>query len=653
MNNSTTPDEHLLRRLYADVLKVDSVGLDDSFFALAGDSIAVMRLVSRARAAGFDIGISDVFEAKTVRGLAAIARAGAVPETGTREDTRLGKPEPSPTEPEETATPQAEGVYRLTPLQEGLYFQWLYKDGEDSYIHQGSLDVRGPLDPHRLRTATESVVGSLPNLRAGFRTRPDTGELIQVVPDGVKPSWITSDLSHVRERDRDTELKALLKHELRREFDLAEPPLLRCLLVKSGTGHHQLVVTYHHILLDGWSAQLLLGKIMDTYDAAGPIPDAAEEHPNPYAEYGGWLARQDRLSAAEAWRSYLQDVRAGTRVGPAQAMNVPSVSRRTTKVLDRGITDRLHQHARECDLTLNILVQTAWGLLLSQLCRQDEVLFGRTVAGRPPELSNPQRMIGMFANVVPTRLRPDPAETILRLCTRVQAEQSKLMRHDHLGLSDIQELCGQRDLFDTLYSFQSFHTPSNATRDLQGFGKGVRIVSDGHSAPHYPLILTVFAQHDRLAMRFLYAGDVFDDAVVEELGDGIALLLSRMAGDRAVLVEEVNRLSVPLLPWLAGTRAAASGADAGPQPSNGALADVERLLIAQYSVVLGIPENELTADDDFFELGGHSLLAARLVSRIHAKWGAELSVRTVFDHPVVADLARELSAAADEGRPQA
>ncbi|MFJ1618546.1 phosphopantetheine-binding protein [Streptomyces sp. NPDC088251] len=82
MNSDTTPEEECLRRLYAEVLKVDSVGPDDSFFALSGDSLAVMRLVGRARAAGLHIGVRDVFESKTVRELALAARVAAAPTAG-------------------------------------------------------------------------------------------------------------------------------------------------------------------------------------------------------------------------------------------------------------------------------------------------------------------------------------------------------------------------------------------------------------------------------------------------------------------------------------------------------------------------------------------------------------------------------------------
>ncbi|MFJ2915542.1 condensation domain-containing protein [Streptomyces sp. NPDC087228] len=539
--------------------------------------------------------------------------------------------------------PDIEDVLSLTPLQEGLYFHWLYRDGDgDSYTLQDTLELQGPLDAQRLREAVKSALAAHPGLRAAFRARPKTGELIQVVFRGIEAPWITVDLSDVPQRCREAELGALLAYELRREFDLARPPLLRTLCVKLDDEHHVFAMTYHHILLDGWSAELLLEQIVAVYDRGEPVSGIAAPEPvNPARAYGDWLAARDRRGAQQVWTAYLAGVRSGTCVAPPKSVNTASRSRRTTSALDPETTGRLQDHARRNNLTLNSLVQTAWGLLLGRVCGSDDVVYGRTVAGRPPELPGSHDMIGMFTNVVPVRIRPEPGESVLRLCTRVQSEQTVLWEHDHLGLADIQEVCGINDLFDTVYSFQSFQSLSAGVHERTGHARGLRIRPAGHNAPHFPLSLIAFMDDEQLTTTLVFAADAFDDSLAESLAARLPELLSHMADNPGMPVEDVAALPVPVVPRHAEAAPHEHEVNAGPEPSGSERAGIERSLIGLYSTVLGIPEEELSAHDDFFELGGNSLLATRLVGQIRTILGRDLPLRQLFDHPVVADLARE------------
>ena len=128
------------------------------------------------------------------------------------------------------------------------------------------------------------------------------------------------------------------------------------------------------------------------------------------------------------------------------------------------LSHSLSRLGRERALTLNTLVQTAYGLLLGRLMGRDDVVFGVTVAGRPAELAGAERMVGLFINTLPLRLRLPPQMPLSELLRQTQDSQSSLMAHQHMGLAEIQQAVGLNDLFDTL----------GGVRELSGRPQGAR-----------------------------------------------------------------------------------------------------------------------------------------------------------------------------------
>lgn len=173
-----------------------------------------------------------------------------------------------------------EDVLPLSPLQEGLLFHSLYDgDGADVYTVQLMVDLAGPLDGARLRAALDTVVRRHANLRAGFRT-VRSGKPVQFVPREVSVPWQDADLSALSAQEREAELTRLADEDRARRFDLAAPPLLRCLLIRRERDLHRLVLTNHHILLDGWSAPVLLREVFTVYEkgrrhSPPPLPTGA------------------------------------------------------------------------------------------------------------------------------------------------------------------------------------------------------------------------------------------------------------------------------------------------------------------------------------------------------------------------------------------
>ncbi len=410
-------------------------------------------------------------------------------------------------------------VLPLAPLQQGLLFHVL--DGtvaSDTYRVQVVLELAGPVDAARLRAAAEALVRRHPQLVAAFH-HDDVP--VQVFPRDVVLPWRESD-----------DLDAVLAEELAHPLDPANPPMFRAALVRMGPELHRLVLTYHHILVDGWSTPIMVSELFGLY-AGTELPAAT-----PYRDYLEWLRDQDREAAGESWRQALAGIEQPTRIAPAartdEGTGVLAVE------LSEEDTERLTVQARKHGLTLNSVVQAAWGLLLGTLTGTSDVVFGTTVAGRPPEVAGSETMVGLFINSLPLRVRA--RGSLLDVVTDVRDQLSGLLSRQPLGLLDIQRLVGVGELFDTITVFENYPIDDGAL-DHPGSGLIIRLAGGkGGDNTHYPLNLLA-QPGDRLRLRLGYQCGVFGADAVEVIGQRLLRVLRTIAADLATPVHRLDVLS--------------------------------------------------------------------------------------------------------------
>ncbi|MFI6210307.1 amino acid adenylation domain-containing protein, partial [Streptomyces sp. NPDC051041] len=444
----------------------------------------------------------------------------------------------------EAVHPGLEDVLPLSPLQDGFLFHALYDvQDTDVYTAQLVLDLEGPLDEATLRATWTQLLRRHANLRAAFVHDTTTGAPVQViVRDPVLP-WRTVDLTDGPAQTRTARRDRVAEQERSARFDLTRAPLLRIALVKLGDERHSLVLTPHHILVDGWSMPVLLGEMFALYAAAG---SAAGLPPvTPYGDYLRWLAAQDRDAARAAWTAELAGLEEPTLLVP-EATGAPTAEPGHVALeLPPDTAAALRRLAREHGLTVNTLVQGAWAVLLSRTTGRDDVVFGATVAGRPPEVAGIESMVGLFINTLPVRVALDPAATLLETLTRLQTGQSSLMAHQHLGLSEVTRLSGHPALFDTLVVFENYPVDREALAPRAGTSAPRLTGVKGRDATHYPLslIVTQGARNDALTLRLGYQPAHFDHAAVTALADRLGLLLREFAAqpDRRTAAVDVLR----------------------------------------------------------------------------------------------------------------
>ncbi|MFF4991404.1 amino acid adenylation domain-containing protein [Streptosporangium saharense] len=469
-----TPMERRLCALYSEVLGRTETGVDEGFFELGGDSVLAVRLAGLARGKGVVIAPADVFAQPTVAGLATLAR----PITGT--DTGPTDWTPPALDPADLVALRErygafEQVWPLTAAQEGVLFRQETSAEQDPYVIRWTLDLAGPLSPERMRDAATVLLRRHPGLRSSI-TRTPSGLAVQVVHPEAEPCWGAGPI------------------------DLGAPSLVRFELLGTGLDRWRLSLVTHHVVLDGWSLSVLVEELLTLYGSAGD--DGSLPPPADPRDHLAWLSRQDRAAAEEAWRGHFDGSPGPTVLVPAQDRESAPLPERLDIDLPPGLTADLTRMARRNGLTLNTVVQWAWGMLLAHWTGRDDVAFLGMSSGRSPEVPGSERMVGMLVDTVPARLTLRPAETALRSMRRLQGEQAALTAHHHLGLAGIQRIAGYGELCDTFAVFDNF--PFDQGRlDALAAVSGLTVEAvDGFDATHYSIGVTALPGRDlRLVLR--------------------------------------------------------------------------------------------------------------------------------------------------------
>uniref|UniRef100_UPI0035A19849 amino acid adenylation domain-containing protein n=1 Tax=Actinomycetospora flava TaxID=3129232 RepID=UPI0035A19849 len=510
-----TPSERALAAVLADVLGLETVGADDDFVGLGGDSITAIAVCSRLRAHGLELRPRELLAAPDLASLASLARLHQ------DEDTTVDVAV-------DPAGVDFDGAIRealpATALQAGLVVHSLAREAGDAevYLVQGVHHLTGALDTERLRAAAAELLRRSPALRSALTTAA-SGEVVAVVPAEVEPGWSSADLSALPPDEQERAVTAAARAETDRDWHPARPPLIRFALLTLGGTDHRLVVTNHHALLDGWSMPLVCRTLFAIYDELGggaPAPVLA-----PVTDYLRWLARQDRGASLAAWRDRLAGIDEGTRLAPAARGAGPERPARRQMELDRELSDDVRAFARERGVTLATVVQTAWGLLLARLTGRHDVLFGTPVSGRSGQVDGIETMIGQLGNTVVVRLAHRDGDTVEQVLAAMHEQSVAMTDHHHVGLAEVQRAVGVGDLFDTLLVTENL--PMSARTGVT-LAPGVQLDGvDTDDGTHYPLNVVVLPE-PRIVVRFGYQPRAFDDDAVRDIGDRLRTLLRDM-----------------------------------------------------------------------------------------------------------------------------
>ncbi|WP_247665588.1 AMP-binding protein [Nocardiopsis sp. B62] len=348
------------------------------------------------------------------------------------------------------------------------------------------------------------------------------------------------------------------EREFARGFDLSAPPLIRFHALTTGPDRTVLVVTAHHVLLDGWSLPILARDLLRLYEAdgdGGALPAAPR-----YRNHLAWLNGRDHDAARKAWAAALEGLPEPTLLAPGRVLGAqepgtgddPSARTGSPEPAAASVesrlgtadSQRLRALAADTGVTVNTVLQVTWALTLAAHTGREDVVFGQPVSGRPPELPGAHDTVGLFTNTLPVRVRLDPAEPLADLLTRTRVDQADLLDHQWTGLAEVQRAAGHGTLFDTLLVVENYPLDEAAARaDHAGIRAGDIRVRD---ATHYPATLTVLPDDGPdldTVLRLDHLPGAVHGAAARQLLDLFTHLLGQVCADPRRTPRELDLLT--------------------------------------------------------------------------------------------------------------
>lgn len=398
------------------------------------------------------------------------------------------------------ASATAERTAPVTPLQRGLFFQAQLAGPAGHYVAQSWFTFDRRLDTDALGEAMAWVIARHPVVGAGFTTNDD-GKAVQVLAAGRRVDVRTVTLP------TDAEVDDLLARDRDTGFDPGEPPLIRLTVVRLPDERDGLLLSYHLLLWDGWSREIVLRDLFDAYRAAvaGELTAPVPATPS-FEDHARQLDARDAAGSERFWAEHLTGLAGPTLLaGPAPALT-DGLPRALVHTLTAEQSHLLRDAAKAHAVTLNSVLTGAFGLLLGARTGRSDAVFGMTVSGREGEgLSD---IVGVLLNTVPMWTRARPGDTVRAYLSDVQEARVAAMEHEHLGLGEIQRASGHDTLFDNLFVLQNF-------LDLDAFAEmnarhGITSVRADDST-HYPFTWVV-TPGDRLTVKLEYRDDDTDGA---------------------------------------------------------------------------------------------------------------------------------------------
>ncbi|RKG94274.1 amino acid adenylation domain-containing protein [Corallococcus carmarthensis] len=422
-----TPVEQLIADQWAELLKVERVGLSDNFFDLGGHSLIATQVVTRLGALfGRELALADLFERPTVLALAELLQTASA--------TEGAKPLPPV-----VRTPPTDTL----PLSFSQEVYWSPEQGGAESAHNASpvvLGLGGMLDVAALKRGVEEIVRRHESLRTTFPT-VDGKPRQHIVPPGPVPFEVES-LDSLPEAAREGEAMRRARAQMDRPFDLERGPLLRCHLYRLNAEQHVLLVNMHHAVTDFVSFSVFAGELAVLYAAfresrESPLP----ELPIQYQDFTRWQHAWLKDGALERLRTYW----AGTLSGPPEDVRLPLDFPRPERESLRGasldlvlppeLVARLKQLCRAEGVTLFMVLLSAFQVLLSRRAGQEDIRVGFAHAQRPrPEL---EPLIGMFAGYLVIRTRMEPGVAPREALTRVRKAYLDAFAHQGLPHAEL------------------------------------------------------------------------------------------------------------------------------------------------------------------------------------------------------------------------
>lgn len=512
--------EEKLAEIWQEVLGIDKVGITDSFFELGGHSLMAAQVLNRIhQSLSMQLNFRDFFASPTIEGITKSLKG--------KEFSSI------PKAPEQDS-------YPLTPSQKRLWVLSQLEGGSQAYNMPAAVTLRGKLNTAYFEKAFRHLIERHEIFRTSFKPDKATGEIRQYITPKEEVSFTVKTLDFTDKNESETQ--DYLHSANSEAFNLEESPVMRATLLKRGHEDNLFFLSMHHIIGDGWSTEVLVSEIVETYNRL--LKDAGKEaigadHSNiddskaeplaiQYKDYAVWLEQEikgEKYRKAEAY--WLEQFE-----GEIPVMELPNYSLRPlirtyngdsiSRLFSKEFTQKLKTYSAQQEATLFMTLMAGVKALLYRYTGQKDIIVGTPIAGRDhPDLEN---QIGLYLNTLAIRTRLEEEhntfESLLKKekSTLLSAYEHQLYPFDELvSKLDIKRDAGRSALFDVLVVFQNQNQLSlgKTKKDIDTLE--IQEYEYHRKTSQFDITYNFSEEEKQIKLNITYNKDIYDQAQIKRM----------------------------------------------------------------------------------------------------------------------------------------
>lgn len=433
-----------------------------------------------------------------------------------------------------------DAIYNLTPMQEGMLFHALKDKESVSYFEQISIDVEGKFNLKYMQESFNMLLKKHDVLRTVF-VYEGIQKPRQVVLNNKMNEVYFEDISNLSDKN---EIIAIFKEaEKMKGFDLSNDSLIKLAIFKIEENKYTMVWNFHHIILDGWCLPIIFNTYFENYKCLEKKIEKSNDKKQDYIDYINWIEKQNKEDAKIYWQKYLEGYDTLATIPVKKVVSSERIYDREEVIfeLDENLTEKLKTLASKNKVTLNTVCQSIWGILLQRYNNSEDVVFGSVVSGRTCELEEIEKMVGLFINTIPIRVKSNDKIEFKELLHQVQQGIMNAQNFAYYPLAEIQSVSGiQGALLNHVIAFENYPVQNNANDD-----GSIRVIPnslDVFEQSSYDMGITIVAEK-KLAIKFMFNANVYDIDFIKNIENHFKSVVKYVIDDESVLIRDIEIVS--------------------------------------------------------------------------------------------------------------
>ena len=427
-----------------------------------------------------------------------------------------------------------ESIYLANSLQEGFIYHVAAHPEDDAYRLQTVYDYNTDLQVEHYKQAWKNAVAKYPVLRTRFDWEE---KMLQIVLAAGEPEMYEYDLT--AEADQETAIRKIQESDRQRAYDLRQGSLVRIHIIRRGAKKYTILESEHHSITDGWSTPILLDYIHHEYYRLNDGLDTIQSADTAYEEAQKYYFR-NRFSAAEYWQQTLAGITDGNDISywldkKAKTLGLNAIRsiidpQEQTIAISGPDYKKLKAAAKDCGVTVNVLLQYAWHKLLHVYTRDEVTTVGTTISGRGIPVDGIESSVGMYINTLPLIVHwHDKALSLQAKLADIQNQINSLNTNCYVRLAGLQT--GGKRLFHNLFAYENYPAPDETAAEAARPDRLKLTIRYGVEKVDYPLGVIAIEQDQTLHIAIKYGGELSSSKIIGKLLEKIKFILLQIPGD--------------------------------------------------------------------------------------------------------------------------